>query len=122
MMIAIMFSCQNDTGSRVSMSTQYWGNIFVVVILILESKGLYYYTYGWIDKWARWNNSCVLIGYMSDKMGLSCLNQISWIGAEEKFFIFKSCLVKMAEYWPRSFFFFAFLLTLTKNSSRSLSH
>ena len=115
MMVAITFSCQNDTGSRVS-NTQYWGNIFLVVILILESKGLYYYTYGWSDKWVRWNNSCVFIGYMSDKMGLSCLNQISWIGAEEKFFInYKSCLVKMAVYWPRSF------LTLTKNSSRTLS-
>ena len=118
MMTAITFSCQNDTGSRVS-NTHYWGNLFLVVILILESKGLYCYTYGWIDKWARWNNSCVLIGYMSDKMGLSCLDQIAWVGAEEKFFIYKSCWVKMAEYWPRFFFFFA-PLTLTKNSSWSL--
>ena len=42
MTTAITFSRQNDAGSRVS-NTQYWENLVLVVVLVLESKlGLYY--------------------------------------------------------------------------------
>ena len=38
----ITFSRQNDAGSR-KRTTYYWENFFLVVVLILESKGLYSY-------------------------------------------------------------------------------
>ena len=37
---AVAFSRQNDAGSRVS-NTQYWENLVLVVVLVLESKALY---------------------------------------------------------------------------------
>ena len=40
MTMAIMFSCQNDTGSPVS-NTWYWENLVLIVVLVSESKGLY---------------------------------------------------------------------------------
>ena len=40
MTTAIMFSHQNDAGSRVS-NTQYWENLVLVVVLVSESKALY---------------------------------------------------------------------------------
>ena len=40
MMTAITFSPQNDASSRVS-TTQYWENLVLVVLLVLESKALY---------------------------------------------------------------------------------
>ena len=39
MTTAITFSRQNDAGSRVS-NTQYWENLVLLVVLVLESKGL----------------------------------------------------------------------------------
>lgn len=39
-MSAIMFSLQNDAGLCMS-DTQYWENLVLIVILVLESKGLY---------------------------------------------------------------------------------
>ena len=39
MKTAITFSRQNDAGSRMS-STQYWENLVLLVVLVLESKGL----------------------------------------------------------------------------------
>ena len=36
---AITFSRQNDAGSR-ARTTQYWENLALVVVLVLESKGL----------------------------------------------------------------------------------
>ena len=39
MTTATTFSRQNDAGSRAS-NTQYWENLFLVVVLVLESKGL----------------------------------------------------------------------------------
>ena len=38
---ATTFSRQNDAGSRVN-NTQYWENLVLVVVLVLESKALYY--------------------------------------------------------------------------------
>lgn len=38
-MSAFTFSHQNDAGSGVS-DTQYWENLVLIVILVLESKGL----------------------------------------------------------------------------------
>ena len=40
-MTAITFSRQNDSGSRVS-NTQYWENLVLVVVLVSESKALYF--------------------------------------------------------------------------------
>ena len=37
---ATTFSRQNDAGSRLS-NTQYWENLVLVVVLVLESKALY---------------------------------------------------------------------------------
>ena len=39
-MTATKSSRQNDTGSLVS-TTQYWGNLVVVVVLVSESKAFY---------------------------------------------------------------------------------
>ena len=44
MTTAITFSRQNDTCSRPS-NTQYWENLVLVVVLVLESKGLYFKAY-----------------------------------------------------------------------------
>ena len=41
MTTAITFSRQNDAGSRES-NTQYWKNLVLVVVLVLESKDLHY--------------------------------------------------------------------------------
>ena len=41
MTTATTFSRQNDAGSRAS-TTQYWENLVLVVVLVLESKALYY--------------------------------------------------------------------------------
>ena len=40
MTTAITFSRQNDAGSRKS-NTQYWKNLVLVVVLVLESKDLH---------------------------------------------------------------------------------
>ena len=40
MTTATTFSRQNDAGSRAS-TTYYWENLVLVVVLVLESKGLY---------------------------------------------------------------------------------
>ena len=41
MTTSITFSRLNDAGYRVS-NTQYWKNLVLVVVLVLESKGLHY--------------------------------------------------------------------------------
>ena len=41
MTTATMFSRQNDAASRAS-TTYYWENLVLVVVLVLESRGLYY--------------------------------------------------------------------------------
>ena len=43
MTTAILFSRQTDAGSRMS-NTQYWENLVLVVVLVSESKALYYET------------------------------------------------------------------------------
>ena len=43
-MTATTFSRQNDASLRVS-TTYYWENLVLVVILVLESKGLYFWEY-----------------------------------------------------------------------------
>ena len=43
MTTAVTFSRQNDACSRAS-TTQYWENLVLVVVLVLESKALYYGT------------------------------------------------------------------------------
>ena len=119
-MTAITFSCQNDTGSWAS-NTQYWGNLFLVVVPILESKGLYYYMAELTLSEIKQLLLC--FDWLHEQQDGTILPEPNFlIGAEEKFFInYKSYLVKMAVYWPRSLFFLALLLTLTKNSSRTLS-
>ena len=43
MTTAILFSRQTDAGSGMSI-TQYWENLVLVVVLVSESKALYYET------------------------------------------------------------------------------
>ena len=43
MTTATTFSRKNDAGSR-SRTTYYWENLVLVVVLVLESKGLYSYS------------------------------------------------------------------------------
>ena len=49
---AITFSRQNDAGSHAS-TTYYWENLVLVVVLVLESKGLY-----WLRAHSGSRNNC----------------------------------------------------------------
>ena len=63
MTTAITFTRHNDTGSRVS-NTQYWENVVLVVVLISESKGLYWKRKGFNSGWRAWLKKCLLLSFL----------------------------------------------------------
>ena len=67
--------------------------------------------YGWVRDWARWSESCVLIGYPSGQEGLFLPARNFLRRSRKKKFSFwlynkslidQACAVKMAVCWPHS--------------------
>ena len=50
------------------------GNSYIVHVHVVMTLSIYYVLYGWLCKWARWTESCTVIGYPSeqDSSILSC--------------------------------------------------
>ena len=79
---------------------------------LTTSEWYSFFIYCWIHKLARWRESCVLIGFSNSQIGISCPRGIFRVGPVQKFpsqpynksVIDQACSVKMAGFWPLSFF------------------